>query len=256
MKILYANFRCPSELHVRPKLFSPGTFQPDFYIHLLFPLAPCASNFYLKPLSHYTEAAGRCHMDGGDERAGGFLLLFSSPFVLCQPTQNACRKRGVTLSTFMCTEWLEGNTGKYYTERKSMGRLFGASAEVVVQVLRELPHLVTAGSRPNCCSTPLERLGNASCAGELLVEASLLTLLPLFPDPTTCVSETQRRIEGASCSCKKDLLTQDGSPCINSYKTQLFRINSCSCRTPSPRLCKTATHCIKFYTWMDTGTSH
>jgi hypothetical protein len=39
----------------------------------------------------------------------------------------------------------------------------------------------------------------------LLVEASLLTLLALLallPDATTCDSDTQRRIELASCSCK------------------------------------------------------
>jgi hypothetical protein len=70
-------------------------------------------------------------------------------------------------------------------------------------VLREVPHLVTVGSKPNCCSAPLPRLGNTSGGGVLLVEASLLTLLTLFPDPTTttCDSDTQRRIDVASCSC-------------------------------------------------------
>jgi hypothetical protein len=77
VKILYAIFRCPSELHVRPKLFLlPGHFNQILYIHLLFPRAPFYSNFILPPLSHYTEAAGRCHMDN---RTRGFLLLFSTP---------------------------------------------------------------------------------------------------------------------------------------------------------------------------------
>jgi hypothetical protein len=92
VKILYAIFRRPSELHLRRKLsLLLGRFNQIVYMQLLFPHAPCASNFILPPLSHYTEAAGRCHMDGGDDRARGSLLLFSSPFVLRQPTQSACQ---------------------------------------------------------------------------------------------------------------------------------------------------------------------
>jgi hypothetical protein len=112
VKILYAIFRRPSELHVRPKLsLLLKRFNQNFYIYLLFLHAPRASNFMLPPLSHFTGAAGRCHMDGGDDRAGGFLLLFYSPFVLCQQTQSACRKRGISLSTFMCIQRLENWRG-------------------------------------------------------------------------------------------------------------------------------------------------